>query len=432
MFEIIMFQPIINSQIISSMLTLAPFIIFFELPWTLFVVFGMFKYKRALQHERYQPHYPAVSCIVCCYSEGKNVIKTIESLLEQIYPGKMEIIIVVDGAKDNQETLFAAKSMMEMVRKYPNRTMKILPKWVRGGLVSGANLGLRNATGEIVIRVDGDSSFDNNMVERAARHFKDPSVVGVSGNLRVRNADKTIWTKLQSIEYFLGITSSKTALSAFNMVNNISGAFGIFRKSIIQQVQGWDAGTAEDLDITLRVKAHFTSELNYRIVFDHESVCHTDVPETLHQYLKQRMRWEGDYYYIVSKHLYTLRPKYLGWPNFIGAIIRMITNLVLPPMNFLFLIVLFVFYPMAYSIALLLVVYIFYLVLNTALYILTVVLFSERPEEDWPRIIYLPLMPLFMVLSRLNAFLANIWEVVGCGHKDSTMAPWWVLRKTKF
>ena len=38
-----------------------------------------------------------------------------------------------------------------------------------------------------------------------------------------------------------------------NLVNNISGAFGVFRASFIRWVGGWDAGTAEDLDMTLRL-----------------------------------------------------------------------------------------------------------------------------------------------------------------------------------
>jgi biofilm PGA synthesis N-glycosyltransferase PgaC len=68
------------------------------------------------------------------------------------------------------------------------------------------------------------------------------------------------------------------ALSEFNMVNNISGAFGIFRREILDLVEGWDAGTAEDFDMTMRIKNYFShSRKKNRIVFDPEAICFTDV-----------------------------------------------------------------------------------------------------------------------------------------------------------
>lgn len=134
--------------------------------------------------------------------------------------------------------------------------------------------------------LDGDTSFDNNMVERVTRHFEDPAVSAVSGCLRVRNADESLAAALQAIEYFVSIQSSKTGLSSFNVVNNISGAFGVFRKSVLELVGGWDAGTAEDLDMTLRIKNYFGRyKKNSRIIFDPEAIGHTDVPATFKGFL---------------------------------------------------------------------------------------------------------------------------------------------------
>ena len=82
--------------------------------------------------------------------------------------------------------------------------------------------------------MDGDTSFDNDMAANAVGHFLDPAVVGVAGSLRVRNVAATLWTRLQAIEYALSIQSAKAGLSEFNVVNNISGAFGIFRIDLSQ------------------------------------------------------------------------------------------------------------------------------------------------------------------------------------------------------
>jgi len=57
---------------------------------------------------------------------------------------------------------------------------------------------------------------------------------------------------------------------------------------------------------------------------------------------------------------------------------------------------------------------------------------SERPREDAMLIPLLPLMPVFTFVTRIWSAFAVLWEMTGRGHLDTSMAPWWVLRKTKF
>ncbi|WP_177505475.1 glycosyltransferase family 2 protein [Anaerosinus sp.] len=430
----ILVHPISNHEFSSILLTLMPLVIFFEIPWTLFILVGIVRYKWERMHEGVRRDYfPSVSCIITCYSEGAAIKQTIRSLTEQIYPGKIQLIVLVDGAAANQETLRVAQSMSGYVNEFLNRKLLVIPKWQRGGVVSSSNAGLRFADGEIIIKVDGDSSMDNNMVERATRHFENPEVVAVSGCLRVRNANESIWTSFQAIEYFIAIQSSKSALSTFNMVNNISGAFGIFRRELLDLVMGWDAGTAEDLDMTMRIKNYFANKKKkFRIVFDPEAMCFTDVPVTLKNYLKQRLRWDGDYSFILAKHKHTLSPKFIGWPNFIGLLVRMFTNLVIPCTVFFYTIWLCIAYPWSFAIALMIFMYLFYFIMHSCMYLFSVLLLSERIGEDLARIPYLLFIPAFMFIGRINALVANLWQWFGKGHQDTSMAPWWVIKKNKF
>lgn len=430
----LMLAPLLQGDFTSGILILMPLVIFFEIPWTLFILFGIIKYKmRRIKEGMRRPYFPSVSCIVTCYNEGREIEKTVISLVEQIYPGMIQILLVIDGASINVETLEAAKAMESRVNGHSNRTLLVLPKWQRGGVVSSSNLALQFATGKIVIKVDGDSSFDNNMVERATRHFEDDTVVAVSGCLRVRNADETLCAAFQAIEYFVAIHASKTALSEFNMVNNISGAFGIFRRELLELVEGWDAGTAEDLDMTMRIKNYFAhTRKKFRIVFDPEAICFTDVPESFPKFLKQRIRWEGDYPFILSKHYRSISPRFIGWPNFLGLMINIFTHIVVPGMVFVYTIWLFSQYRIDFAFALMLAVYIFYALMTIVIYLVAVLLLSERKDSDLSRIHLLPFMPLFLFAAKLNSFVAILWEFLGQGHRDSSMAPWWVLRKSKF
>ncbi len=92
--------------------------------------------------------------------------------------------------------------------------------------------------------------------------------MAVAGNLRVRNVAKSLVTRLQAIEYLISTHASKVGLSEFNIVNNISGAFGIFRKSLLDRIGGWDSGTAENLDMTIRLKNYFGRHPKLKIRFE--------------------------------------------------------------------------------------------------------------------------------------------------------------------
>ncbi|MCE5201715.1 MAG: glycosyltransferase family 2 protein [Synergistaceae bacterium] len=428
--------PLNSGDLWSIVFRFVPFVLFFELPLAILIIAGVFKYtfERMREGER-RPYFPPVSCIITCYSEGLDVQRTISSLTEQIYPGKIEIFAMIDGAAKNKATYEAATGMVDYVSNFDNRKLVVIPKWQRGGRVSSLNTGLSFANGEIIMALDGDTSFDNNMIERATRHFEDPAVAAVSGCLRVRNADDSLAASLQAIEYFISIQASKTGLSTFNVVNNISGAFGIFRRRILDLVGGWDAGTAEDLDLTLRIKNYFGRYKDgFKIIFDPEAIGHTDVPRTFKGFLLQRIRWDGDLSYLYfRKHWHSFDPRLLGWPNFIMILLTgLFSQIAMPIVIFLYTVWLFAAYPLRYALSLLLLIYMFYFAMLTIMYLIFVMCLSERPRDDMSRVCFLPIMPLFAFIARINSLVAMLWELVASGHKDSSMAPWWVTKKSKF
>ncbi len=429
-------EPVLSKDVWPLIMRFIPFIIFYELPYTLLIYAGVVKYIWERRRERLRrAYFPPVSCIITCYSEGRDVQRTIRSLTEQIYPGRIELIVMIDGAACNSETYEAALEMNAYVRNFAGRSLKVVPKWQRGGRVSSINAGLNYIRGEIIFVLDGDTSFDNNMVERAVRHFEDDSVAAVSGCLRVRNADSSLAASLQAIEYFISIQTTKTGLSEFNIVNNVSGAFGIFRRSVVELLRGWDAGTAEDLDITLRIKQYIGRYGGkVRIIFDPEAMGHTDVPDTFAGYFRQRLRWDGDLSFIYfKKHWRAFSVRLLGWPNFIMAVLNgLYSQIVLPFVIFTYTLWLFWAYPLGYVLSLLSTVYFFYFILLSAMYVTSLVFISERKREDLSRLPLLVIFPLFIFSSRINSLLATVSELVFKSHKDSSMAPWWVTKKSKF
>lgn len=410
-----------------------PVVLFIELPFYILLVSAILRFflNEIFFPKKHCPYYPLVTCVVTCYNEGRDVIKTLKSLTEQLYQGTIEILIIIDGAEINKLTLQSAYQFAKNFHNAGNRYLKIIPKITRGGHASSLNLGLKLAKGELIIVLDGDCSCDNDAVSLAVESFVNTNVVGVSGTLRVRNAKKNLITRLQALEYMLAIHFSRLGLGVLNILNNISCAFGIFRKSFLNKVGGWKNGSAEDLDLTLRIQSFFNRHPNLKLIHNSYAIVHTDAPTTWFGLFKQRLRWDGDIYYIYCRrHWRILRPKFLGWKGFLGLAWFTVLFQVFSPFFITFaLIHLFITYTSAYIIASLLVVYSYYLFITLLLFMMYWMLVSDRKVYDLGFMVVIPLMPVYQLVLRIWTVVAILSEIILHSHRDSSMAPWWVNRK---
>jgi cellulose synthase/poly-beta-1,6-N-acetylglucosamine synthase-like glycosyltransferase len=415
---------------------LFPSFLIFELPMMIIVMLGVLRWfaRRRTRIPKTSVYRPKVSCIITCYSEGMDVQTTLLSLCEQTYGGHIEMIPVVDGATVNQPTLAAVRSFNVDPQLYPRRHLRPIAKWQRGGRVSSLNAGLSLASGEIVMALDGDTSFDNNMVSAIVRHFEDPAVPAVAGSLRVRNAWGSWVTAMQALEYLLSIHMSKIGLAEWNLVNNVSGAFGAFRRSFLVKIGGWNTHTAEDLDLTLRIKSYFKRH-DLRIPFEPEAVGHTDAPATLSQFLMQRLRWDGDLFFLyIRKHNQNINPKLLGWKTFLMILVTgFFFQLVLPFMIFSYTLLAIFILPGMTLLFLFSLIYLLYLVITVLMFSAMLLMVSDRPRQDLTLGLLVPFFPLFMLLLRCWSVVAMLNEMLRRGHEESSMAPWWVLKRaTRF
>ncbi|MUL17436.1 glycosyltransferase family 2 protein [Aliivibrio fischeri] len=411
---------------------LFPIMILIEMPLFILVASGVLRWSVNLS-ELEATSCPSISFIITCYGEGEAISETIDTLVEQIYPNKIEILVVVDGAKQNAETYQAALYGAKKHQHKQMRTVKVIAKWQRGGRVSTLNAGLSEAKNDLVINVDGDTSFDNNMAWEMAKQFSDPNVLASGGALRVRNWDANLLTRMQSLEYMMSMQTGKTGMSNWGVLNNISGAFGAFRIEVIKRVGGWDTHTAEDLDLTMRLKQYKGRHPNSRLAFTPHSVGHTDAPDTLKILLMQRLRWDGDLLFLfLRKHKQGLSPSLLGWGNFVYTLVYgVIQNVVLPLLMALFSLYVCLSYPITFVFSMLLFIYLIYITFIVLTFSIYIGLVSERPKEDIKLSIWLPLYPIYAFFMRLITAFSMVNEITRRSHEESSMAPWWVLKRGK-
>src|SRR5690606_31583705 len=122
-----------------------------------------------------------------------------------------------------------------------------------GGKASALNRGIAAATGSIIIGLDADTQFARDAISRLVRHFSDPRVGAVAGNVRVGNAFN-ILTRWQSLEYITSQNFDRRAYALLNCITVVPGAIGAWRREAIQTAGGYTHETlAEDADLTWRL-----------------------------------------------------------------------------------------------------------------------------------------------------------------------------------
>jgi cellulose synthase/poly-beta-1,6-N-acetylglucosamine synthase-like glycosyltransferase/spore germination protein YaaH/peptidoglycan/xylan/chitin deacetylase (PgdA/CDA1 family) len=253
---------------------------------------------RAARRKTWDPAFqPAVSVLIAAYNERPVINRTIATVLANAYPG-VEVIVVDDGSTDGTgEEVAAGYGAEPRVR---------LIRQENAGKAAALNLAIAEARGEVMVCFDADTQIAPNAIALLARHFADPAVAAVAGNVKVGNR-VNILTRWQSLEYITSQNLDRRAYAFLNAVTVVPGAVGAWRRSAVLAVGGYLTDTmAEDMELTWRLR-----RAGWHITADAEPVGYTEAPDTFRTFYKQRFRWAYGSLQCLWKHRGTLF--HYGW-----------------------------------------------------------------------------------------------------------------------
>jgi peptidoglycan-N-acetylglucosamine deacetylase len=276
------------------------------------------------EHPGYQP---PVTVLIPAYNEEAVIVDTVRAALASGYPN-LEVLVVDDGSADHTS---------ELVRKNFGRDSRVrLLTQENHGKPAAMNHGLAVATGEIIVSIDADTIVDAEAIPRLVRHFADPNVGAVAGNVKVINRNSWI-TRWQALEYITSQNLEKRAFDLLNCIPVVPGAAGAWRAELLRESGGFSGDTvAEDTDLTLTIRRK-----GWKILYDEEAIGRTEVPDTMEALIRQRFRWTFGTLQAVWKHRDTAgKPRYgtLGWvaiPNIV--LFQIVLPMVSPVIDFLFI-----------------------------------------------------------------------------------------------
>ncbi|MEQ1630148.1 MAG: glycosyltransferase family 2 protein [Gallionella sp.] len=233
---------------------------------------------------------PMITLVVPAYNEGMVIQAAVRSLLLLDYPN-YEVLVIDDGSSDD-----TYEKSLAVAREDHDVPIRVITK-PNGGKADALNTGMTHARGEFILNMDGDTKLSRNTLRACIRHFDNPSIGAVAGNVKVLNRDN-IWTKLQALEYVEGLAMARKAQSFMRAVNIIPGPLGMFRKTVLQQAGGYDHDTfAEDCDLTLKLLMR-----GWHIAYEPTAIAWVETPSRLLDLLKQRYRWTRGILQATRKH----------------------------------------------------------------------------------------------------------------------------------
>jgi len=269
---------------------------------------------------------PGVTVLIPAHNEEPVIVQTVTSVLLSDLDD-IRVIVVDDGSRDRTlellQTNFGKNEAVQIIHQ-ENR-----------GKAAALNNAMSHARTDIVVTIDADTEIESDAIRKLLRHFSDPTVGAVAGNVKVGNRSRWL-TRWQALEYVTSQNMEKRAFDLLNCITVVPGALGAWRKEAIEQAGGITAETvAEDADLTIGIR-----RLGWRVTYDEEALAWTEAPVTAAALIRQRFRWTFGTLQSFWKHRDTLfRPKYstLGWialPNIF--VFQIVLPLISPVLDLLF------------------------------------------------------------------------------------------------
>ncbi len=276
-----------------------------------------------------------ITVVVPAFNEEKSIVSTVRSLLMLSYR-EFEVVVVNDGSNDETlQRLIKAFELRRVDRVYkrsiptqPVRgiyaslghpTLTIVDK-EQGGKSDALNTGINLSRYPLYCSVDADSVLEEEALLKVVKPFMEhpEETVAVGGIVRCVNGcevregrvtkvglPKKALATFQVVEYLRAFLAGRIGWSVFRSLLLISGAFGLYKKSAVIEVGGYDQFTdTEDLELVVKLHENLRRKKTpYRVVFVPDPVCWTEVPSTLRVLYRQRNRWHRGMLQSFSRHI---------------------------------------------------------------------------------------------------------------------------------
>jgi len=259
--------------------------------------------------------YPLVSVIMPVRNEAAYIARSLGAVLAQDYPADRLEILVVDGMSDDgtRQAVLAQAAADPRVRLLDNPAGIVPP---------GLNVGIGQARGEIIVRVDGHCEIASDYVRRCVQHLlaghDGAPVEAVGGPIEtIGETDEAAAIALAMSSWFgVGGSAFRTIKDRPLLVETV--AFPAYRRATLQRLGPFDEEMVRNQD----------DEYNYRLLKSGGRILLSpDIRSRYYSRGSLRSLWRQYYQYgywkvrVMQKHPRQMRVRQFAPPAFVAGLL---------------------------------------------------------------------------------------------------------------
>lgn len=193
------------------------------------------------------PALPAVSVIMPVLNEERHLRNSVRHILEQDYPGELEVVIALGPSKDRTDAI-AAELVAEdpRVHTVPNPT---------GRTPAALNAAIKASRHPVVVRVDGHGMLSPNYIATAVRLLDETGAANVGGIMHAEGENAWEEAVAAAMTAKIGVGNA-----AFHTGGSAAPAdtvyLGVFRREVLEQQGGYNVEfiRAQDWELNYRIR----------------------------------------------------------------------------------------------------------------------------------------------------------------------------------
>jgi succinoglycan biosynthesis protein ExoA len=236
-------------------------------------------------------------------NEERHLEGAIRRVLDQDYPGELEVIIAVGPSSDRTPEIAAVLSAVDPRIRVVDNPAARTP--------AALNLGIAASQHEIIVRVDGHGELTDGYIRRAVELLEETGAANVGGVMDAQGTTPFEEAVATAYTTRLGLGGSAFHLAESSAAEAETVFLGVFRKDALIAVGGFDESMhrAQDWELNYRLRTS-----GHRIWFSPELRVTYRPRSTLRALMKQMYEtgtWRRE---VVRRYPETATPRYLAPP----------------------------------------------------------------------------------------------------------------------
>lgn len=234
-----------------------------------------------------------ISVVIIAHNEASRIGARLENLLKLDYPrDRLEVIVASDGSTDDT---------VERARAYERAGVVVIACDRRRGKPSVLNEVVPRATGDIVVLADARQRFQSTALAAVVRHFADPGVGAVSGELVLtRNGEAT--TVGEGVGFYWRYEKLiRKSESRADSTVGATGAIYAIRRRLFEPLA---ADTIlDDVLVPMRI-----ARRGYRVLFESDARAYDHVAPTAREEFRRKVRTIAGNFQLFAREPWLLSP----------------------------------------------------------------------------------------------------------------------------